>query len=122
MHKQETAYAQYGRIIRANFFRTVKKQPGRDLETVIDLDYSHGQMQFCNQGVFYGPVDIPTIFQEEIDRTLGHQTPVWLDDISVVARATKEQHTQKLESLLTNLENEGYRARKTKSKFYQKRQ
>ena len=90
--------------------------------SVTDLDYSYGQMQFCNQGGFYGPADIPTIFQEKIDRTFGHQTPVWLDDISVVARATKEQHTQKLESLLRNLENEGYSARKTKSKFYQKRQ
>ena len=69
---------------------------------------------------FYGPSDIPTIFQEKIDRTLGHQIPVWLDDIIIVTRGTKEQHTQKLESVLTKLENEGYKASKKKSKFYQK--
>ena len=69
---------------------------------------------------FYGPADIPTIFQEKIDRTLGHETPVWLDDIIVVTRGKKEKHTQKLESVLTKLENEGYKASKKKSKFYLK--
>ena len=69
---------------------------------------------------FYGPADIPTIFQEKIDRTLGHQTPVWLDDIIIVTLGTKEEHTRKLYSVLTNLENEGYKASRKKSKFYQK--
>ena len=69
---------------------------------------------------FYGPADIPTIFQEKIDRTLGHQTTVWLDDIIIVTRGTKEEHTRKLYSVLTKLENEGYKASKKKSKFYQK--
>ena len=44
----------------------------------------------------YGPADIPTIFLEKTDRTLEHQTPVWLDDIIIVTRGTKEEHTQKL--------------------------
>ena len=69
---------------------------------------------------FYGPADIPTIFQEKIDRTLGHQTPVRLDDIIVVTCGTKEEHTQKLYSVLTKLQNEGYKASKKKTKFYQK--
>ena len=72
---------------------------------VIDLDYAYGQMKLaletskpCNFAMtgekingyyrilkkFYGPADIPTIFQNKIDRTLGHQTPVWLDDIMIV--------------------------------------
>ena len=42
---------------------------------------------------------------------------MWLDDIIVVTRGTKE-HTKKLESVLTKLENEGYKASKNKSKFY----
>ena len=42
----------------------------------------------------YGPTDIPTIFQEKIDRTFGHYTPVWLDDLIVVNCGTKEQHTR----------------------------
>ena len=69
---------------------------------------------------FYGPADKPTIFQEKIDRTLGHQTPVWLDDIIIVTRLIKEEHTRKLHSVLSKLENEGRRASKKKSKFYQK--
>ena len=69
---------------------------------VIDLDYAYGQMKLepepskhCNFAItgekingyyrflkgFYGPADIPTVFQETIDRTLRHQIPVWLDDI-----------------------------------------
>ena len=109
--------------------------------SVIDLDYAHGQMRLapetskhCNFALtgeringyyrflkgFYGPGDIPTIFQEEIDRKLGHQTPVSLDGIIFVTRGTKEEHTRKLYSVVTKLEDEGYRASKKKSKFYQK--
>ena len=108
---------------------------------IMDLDYAYGQMKLspetskhCKFAIrgdkingyyrflksFYGPADIPTIFQEKIDRTLGHQIPVWLDEIIFVTGGTKEQHTQKLESVLTKLENEGYKASKKKSKFHQK--
>ena len=108
---------------------------------VIDLEYAYGQMklapktsQHCNFAVtgenmngyyrflkgFYGPANIPTISQEKIDRNLRHQTPVWLDDIIIVTRGTKEEHTRKLYSVLSKLENEGYQASKNKSKFYQK--
>ena len=87
-------------------------------------------MQLCNYGEkingyyrflkgFYGPDVILNILQEKIDQTRSHQTPVWLNDIIVVTRGTKEQHTQKLESVLTKLENEGYKPSKKKSKFYQ---
>ena len=109
--------------------------------SVIGLDYAYRQIRLapetskhCKFAItgekingcyrflkgFYAPADIPTIFQEKIDRTLGHQIPVWLDDIIIATRGTKEQHTQKLESVLTKLENEGYKASKKKSKFYQK--
>ena len=71
---------------------------------------------------FYGPADIPTIFQEKIDRTLGHQTPVWLDDIIIVTRGTKEEHTRKLESVHSKLENEGYRASKRNQNSTKKKQ
>ena len=103
--------------------------------SVIDLDYAYGKMKLapdtskhCNFAItgekingyyrfrkgFYGPADIPTIFQEKIDRTFGHETPVWLDDIIVVTRGTKEKHNQKLESVLTKPENEGYKESKKK--------
>ena len=75
--------------------------------SVIDLDYAYEQMKLapetskhCNfdvtgenmngyyrfQKSFYVPAGVPTIFQEKIDRILGHQTPVWLDDIIIVTR------------------------------------
>ena len=103
--------------------------------SVIDLDYAYGQMKLapdtskhCNFAFtgekfnayyrflkgLYGPVDIPSIFEEKIDRTVGQQTSVWLDDVIFVTRGTKEQHTKKQESLLTKLENEGYTASKKK--------
>ena len=64
---------------------------------------------------FYGPADIPTIFQEKIDRTLGNQTPVWLDDIIIVTRGTKEEHTRNIHSVLTKLKTKATkRAKKVK--------
>ena len=80
-------------------------------KSVIDLDYAYRQMKLapetskhCNFAVtgknlngyyrflkgFYGPAKIPTILQEKIDRTLGHQTLVWLDDIFIVTREQKK--------------------------------
>ena len=108
--------------------------------SVFDLHYAYGQMKLvpetskhCNFAMtggtingyhrflkgLYGPADIPTIFQEKTDKTLGHQTPAWLDDIIVVTRGTKEDYTRKLYSVLTKLEDEGYRASEKKSMFYQ---
>ena len=84
------------------------------------LDYVYGQMNLvpetskhCNFAItgekvngyyrflkgFYEQGDILTIFQEKIDRTLGYQTPVWLDNLAIVTRGTKEQHSKKLESV-----------------------
>ena len=67
---------------------------------------------------------IPTISahsQERIDRTLGHEDtkPVWLDDIIIVTRGTKEEQTRKLRSVLTKSKN--YRASKKKIKILPKR-
>ena len=98
--------------------------------SVKDLDFAYAQMKLapetskhCNFAVtgenmneydrflksFLGPADIPTIFQEKIDRTLENQTPIRMDHIIVVTRGTKEEHTRNLYSLLTKLENEGYK-------------
>ena len=71
----------------------------------IDLDYAYGQMKLSEetsrqcvfaltggnfsgyyrfkQG-FYELADIPTIFQNKIDRTLEYYTPAWLDNLIVV--------------------------------------
>ena len=41
---------------------------------------------------FYGLADIPTIFQERIDRTVEFKHPAWLDDIIFVTKGTIEKH------------------------------
>ena len=107
----------------------------------IDLDYIYGQMKlseetsrqcvFAITGAkfsgyyrfkkgFYGLADIPTIFQEKIDRTLEYSTPAWLDDIIVVTRGNKQEHEKKLFDVLSKLEKVGYRASKRKSEFFLK--
>ena len=107
----------------------------------IDLDYAYGQMKLsketsrqCVFGIaitggkfsgyyrfkkgFYGLADIPTIFQEKIDRTLEYCTPAWLDDIIVVTRGDREEHEKKLSDVLKKLEDAGYRASEWKSEFF----
>ena len=108
----------------------------------IDLDYAYGQMKLSEetsrqcvfaitgakfsgyyrfQKGFYGLADIPTIFQEKIDRTLEHSKPAWLDDITVVTRGNGQEHEKKLFDVLSKLEKAGYRASKRKSDFFLKR-
>ena len=107
----------------------------------IDLDYAYGQMKLSEETSrqcvfaltggnfsgyyrfkkgFYGLADIPTIFQEKIDRTLEYCTPAWLDDIIVVTRGSKQDHEKKLFDVLDKLEKAGYRASKKKSEFFMK--
>ena len=62
--------------------------------------------------------DIPTIFQEKIDRTLEYCTPAWLDDIIVVTRGNKQDHEKKLFDILNKLEKAGYRASKRHFEFF----
>ena len=104
-----------------------------------DLDYAYGQMQLSKHAMdlcifaitggnftgyyrflkgFYGLADIPTIFQEKIDQTLENKHPAWLDDILVVTKGTKEQHTRELIEVLTKLKNAGYRLSENRTEFY----
>ena len=70
---------------------------------------------------FCGLADIPTLFQEKIDRTLGYSSPAWLDDIIIVTRGSTREHEKKLFDILNKLEKAGYRARKRKSEFFMNR-
>ena len=106
----------------------------------IDLDYAYGQMMLSEETSrqcvfaitggnfsgyyrfkkgFYGLADIPTIFQEKIDRTLEYCTTAWLDDIIVVTRGDRNDHEKKLFDVLKKLEDAGYRASEKKSEFFQ---
>ena len=105
----------------------------------IDLDYAYGQMKLSEEKSrqcvfaltggnlsgyyrfikgFYGLADIPTIFQEKIDRTLEYCTPAWLDDIIVVTRGSKQDHEKNLFDVLNKLVKAGNRASQKKSEFF----
>ena len=104
----------------------------------IDLDYAYGQMKLSKETSrqcvfaitggkfsgyyrfkkeFYSLADIPTIFQEKIDRTLEYSTPAWLDDIIVVTRGDRKENENILFDVLKKLEDAGYRASEKKSEF-----
>ena len=61
--------------------------------------------------------DLPTIFQEKMDRTLKFKTPAWIDDIIIVTRGEKSEHIKRIEETLTELQDAGYRAGKDKTEF-----
>ena len=107
----------------------------------IDFDYPYGQVKlsieasrhcvFSNIGGdftghyrfengFYGLSDIPTVFQEHIDRILEFKTPVWLDDIGCVTNGAIEEHEQELCDVLSKLQDAGYRASEKKTKLFKK--
>ena len=67
---------------------------------------------------FYGLADIPTIFQEKIDKALENKLPAWLDDILVVTQGPKEQQKRELIDVLTKLENPGYTLIENKTNFF----
>ena len=61
---------------------------------------------------FYGLSDLPTIFQEKMDRTLKFKTPAWIDDIIIVTRGEKSEHIKRVEETLTELQDAGLPGRK----------
>ena len=108
----------------------------------IDLDYAYGQMRLSKETSrhcvfaltggkfsgyyrfkkgFYGLANIPTIFQEKIDRTLEYCTLAWLDDMFVVTQGSRQDLEKKLFDVLTKLEKAGYRASKKESEFFMNR-
>ena len=105
----------------------------------IDLDYAHGQAKLTVEAAkhcvfsliggdftghyrfkkgFYGLSDIPTVFQEHIDKVLEFKTPVWLDDIICVTSGRIDEHECEVREVLTNLQNAGYRASEKKTELF----
>ena len=81
------------------------------LATKLDFDYAYGQIKFDEKTKnlciftitggeftgyyrflkgFYGLVDIPTILQEQIDKTLEHKPPAWLGDLILITKGDKK--------------------------------
>ena len=67
---------------------------------------------------FSGLPDIPTVFQEHIDKVLEYKIHVWLDDIICVTNGTIDEHERELREVLTKLHNDGYRASEKKTELF----
>ena len=91
--------------------------------TKLDFDYAYGQLKLDDQTRnlyiftvtggeftgylrflkgFYGLADIPTIFQERLDKTLDFKHPAWLDDIIIVTKGSIEQHEMEVKEAMKN--------------------
>ena len=87
--------------------------------TKLDFDYAYGQLRLDEQTRnlciitvtggeftgyfrflkgFCGLADIPTIFQERIDKTLEFKHPAWLDDIIIVTKESAEKHEAEIKN------------------------
>ena len=107
----------------------------------IDLDYAYGQAKLSKEAAkhcvfsniggeitghyrfkkgFYGLSDIPTVFQEHIDRVLEFKTPVWLDEIICVTNGSIEEHEKEVREVLMKLQNACYRASEKKTELFKK--
>ena len=105
----------------------------------IDLDFAYGQAKLSKKAAkhcvfliigegftgqyrfkkgFYGLSDIPTVFQEHIDKVLEFKTPVWLDHINCVTNGTIDGHEQEVREVLNKLQNAGYRASEMKTGLF----
>ena len=69
---------------------------------------------------FYGLADIPTFFQERIDRTLEFKHPAWLDDIIIVTKGTIEKHESEVKGTMKKLDEAGYKLHPKKCEFFKK--
>ena len=109
--------------------------------TKLDFDYAYRQLKLDDQTRnlciftvtggeftgyyrflkgFYGLADIPTIFQERIDKTLNFKHPAWLDDIIIVTKGSIEQHEMEVKEAMKKLETAGYRLNPKKCEFFKK--
>ena len=123
MYKTESNHAQHGGINQSKFAK-ITQSDGEIWMSKIDLDYAHGQAKLSAEASrhcvfsiiggeftghyrfkkgFYGLADIPTVFQEHIDKVLEFKTPAWLDDIICVTNGTIEEHERELREVLTKL-------------------
>ena len=105
----------------------------------IDLDYAYGQAKLSKNASkhcvfaivggeftglyrfikgFYGLSDLPTVYQEHIDKVLEYKTPAWLDDIICVTKETVDEHEKELREVLEKLQTAGYRASTTKTELF----
>ena len=111
----------------------ITKSNGEIWMSKIDLDYAYGQAKLSTEAsrhcVFsiiggdftghywfkkglYSLSDIPTVFQEHIDKVLEYKI--------CVTNGTIEEHEQELREVLSRLQEAGYRASERKTELFEK--
>ena len=116
------------------------KEQEKALYTSLDMRYAYGQMpleeetaKHCNFQIiggkatgtyrfitgFYGLTIMPTEFQKARDKELANipNTHVFLDDILIVTKGTKEKHFEAVKQVLKRIDNANIRLKWEKSKF-----
>ena len=110
--------------------------------TKLDFDYAYGHLRLDEQTRnlcifavtsgeftgyyrflkgFYGLADIPTIFQERIDKTLEFKHTAWLDDIIIVTKGSVEKkHEAEIKETMKKMKESGYRLNPKKCEFFKK--
>ena len=125
------------KLLNQNSIEITKDRTKELMISKIDLDYDFGQMTLSEETSrqcvfaitggnfsgcyhikkgFYSFADTPTIFHAKSNRTLEYCTPAWLNDIIMVTRGDRKDHEKKI---LRDLENAGFKARESKSEFFQ---
>ena len=95
----------------------ITRSSGEIWKSKIDLDYAYGQAKLTVEAAkhrvfsiiggnftghyrfkkgFYGLSDIPTVFQEHIDKVQEFKPPVWLDNIICVTNGTIDEHEREV--------------------------
>ena len=124
-----------------NIAQVVKSdKSNQTLFTTLDLRYAYSEIPLdkttreqCNfsliggnatgtnqfQTSFYGLTDMQAEFQQAVDPTLTNcnNTYAYLDDILIVMKGTLETHRQKLQTVLTKLDEENLAVSLDKCKF-----
>ena len=117
----------------------ITRNSGEIWMSKIDLDYAYGHAKLTVEAAkhcvfsiiggdftghyrfkkgFHELSDIPTVFQEHIDKVLEFKTPVWLYDIICVTNGTIDEHEREVRKVLTKLQNAGYRASERKTEQF----
>ena len=128
-------------LLQDNIAQVVKPdKSNQTLFTKLDLRYAYSQIPLdkttreqCNfslicgnatgiyqfQTGFYGLTDMPAEFKKAVDLTLTNcnSTYAYLDDILIVIKGTMETHSQKLQTVLTKLDEENLAISLDKGKF-----
>ena len=127
-NKKKSPNAKFGRTDIENITKKYLKKEGEIWLTKLDFDYGYGQIKLDDETKnlciftitggevtgyyrflkgFYGLADIPTIFQERIDKTLEFKHPAWLDDIIIVTKGTIDNHEAEVKETMEKLKKPG---------------